>query len=156
MDDAIEWARADGLTHLLHLDDDELLYLPAGRKPFYATLCSLPPSIFNVHALTLEAMVPSIGCQHPFSEARVFRHRPAEYSSYGSASHNAGKSIGVLRCRRLRCQGPHHYCKRRPVGCVSDSEKAAFDWDGTHILPAGCGVILHYESCSYERYATGM
>ena len=38
VDDAIEWARADGLTHLLHCDDDELLHCPSGRAAFVQEL----------------------------------------------------------------------------------------------------------------------
>jgi hypothetical protein len=148
VNDAIEWARDDALTHLLHLDDDELLYLPRGAAAFHDALRRLPPEVVNVHALTIEALAPSIGCTSPFAEVRCFKHRPAEYSSYGEAEHNAGKSLGVLRCPRLRCQGPHHFAKRAQCEC----ESGEFDWSGTHVLPGTCAVVLHYESCTYERW----
>ena len=69
----------------------------------------MPKDTFNVHALTLEALVPTVECANPFAECVAFRHKPLEYSSYGSAEHNAGKSLGVVRHKKLRCQGPHHF-----------------------------------------------
>ena len=107
VDDAIQWARDDGLTHLLHCDDDELLYCPSGREPFVRELSTLPLNIGNVHALTLEALVPSIECTNPFTQARAFKHKPAAFSSYGSAKHNAGKSLGgKARAARLCATSP--------------------------------------------------
>ena len=153
VDDAIEDARADGMSHLLFLDDDELLYLPHGQTTFVRIVERLPSQIVNVHALTLEALVPSIECDNPFTSARAFKHKPADYSSYGSARHNAGKSLGVLRCKRLHCAGPHHFSKRRQVyeGPTQDSEKL-FDWSETYVCPASVACILHYESCTYARW----
>lgn len=147
------------MTHLLHLDDDELLFVPHGIGPLHATLRRLPREIGNVHALTLEALVPSLDCQNPFAEARVFRHQPVRYSSYGPAAHNAGKSMGVLRCKRLRCTGPHHFSNTSSqlVGkdardATTADELARFDWTGTHVLKPSVAVILHYESCTFARW----
>ena len=155
VEDAIEWAREDGLTHLLHVDDDELLYAAHGADVLHAALGRLPASIFNVHVLTVEALAPTPTCTNPFAEARVLRHRPREYGSYGSAAHNAGKSLGVLRCKRLRCGGPHHFVARIPTGAEPtdplESEKT-FDWTGTHVLPAPVAVIVHYESVTYTKW----
>ena len=120
VDDAIDWARTDGVTHLLHCDDDELLHCPSGREAFVKELETLPLNIGNVHALTLEALVPSIDCTNPFAQARTFKHKPAAYSSYGSAKHNAGKSLGgeltnaCFRCvwptdRHSLCLHPRNY-----------------------------------------------
>ena len=159
VDDAIEWARADNLTHLLHCDDDELLYAPNGLEALQAVLRNLPPTIFNVHAYTLEALVPRAECDNPFAECVAFKHKPLEYSSYGSASHNAGKSMGVLKSKRLRCQGPHHFMTKgagynNRFGEANEEvpKEDLFDWTGTHVLPPCIAVILHYESCTIDRW----
>ena len=152
VNDAIDWARDDGITHLLHCDDDELLYLPRGQAALIEALNQLPVDIVNVHALTLEALVPSIECTNPFAEARVFKHRPFDYSSYGSAAHCAGKSLGVIRCKRLCCAGPHHFSRNNVRPADTDDAEAAFDWTGTRVLPPACAVLLHYESCTFDRW----
>ena len=134
-----------------------------------------------MHALTIEALAPSAECTQAFAEATCFRHRPWDYASYGSASHHAGKSLGVLRCKRLRCDGPHHFGGARknaptsreiakalaagptagavppPAGtaapaAATDDLEDNFDWTGTHVLPPPVAVILHYESTTYEKW----
>ena len=94
---AVDSARTDGLSHLLSMDLDELLYLPEGFEAFEAAVANAPPSVCSLHARNLEALVPSPTCRHPFASARAFRHRPWEYGSYGYPP-SSGKAIGVLSC----------------------------------------------------------
>ena len=60
--EAIVKARAAGCTHILHIDDDELLYAPSGvdalRRELGAGDGAGAAGIVNVHALTLEALYP--------------------------------------------------------------------------------------------------
>jgi hypothetical protein len=85
---------------------------------------------------------------------------------YGGADFNAGKSIGVLRSKKLRCQGPHHFTAK-PAWAVGQPDLLSaagpgdpikgefeFDWRGTHVLPPSVAVTLHYESCTYDRCVT--
>ena len=111
---AIKDAHAAGFTYMLHLDDDELLYAPCGRAALhdelYACSKSDAPWLHNVHALTIEALVPSRTCRAPFHEARAFRHCPGDFGSYGGQSAaSTGKSFGVLTASGLEAEGPHHF-----------------------------------------------
>ena len=93
---AIADARATGLTHILHVDDDELIYAPNGVAALLEALSNLPAHVCSAHALTMEALVPSDQCINPFAEGGVFRHRPSEYASYGNdhSYGSTGKSFG--------------------------------------------------------------
>ena len=52
---AVRQASADGMTHLLHCDDDELLYLPRGRVALNRALSSFAcAEVANFYCLNLE------------------------------------------------------------------------------------------------------
>ena len=68
-------ARSSAVTHLLHIDDDELLYCPGGLEALHAALAAAPPTKLDMHMRNLEALFPSMEAADPFFEARVFRHR---------------------------------------------------------------------------------
>lgn len=155
---SVERARAEGLTHLLHIDDDEVFYLPSGLRTLWRHLARSSSAEINLHALTLEALVPrdadaladnldgAAAC--PLGRCRAFRHRRRAYTAYGSAAHAAGKSIGRLRCASLQPASPHHFCADR-----FHSAAQGF-MSGTRLLPCHVAVVLHYESCSYARWRT--
>ena len=46
--ECIDTARADGLTHLLSIDMDELLFLPRGMKAFHHFVRSVSPSVVSL------------------------------------------------------------------------------------------------------------
>ena len=75
---AIAVARRDGLTHLLFLDDDELLYCPHGVGRLHAELAAAPADRPDVHLRNLEALMPGRASASPFREAHVFWHMPAQ------------------------------------------------------------------------------
>lgn len=56
---AIPRARAAGLTHLLHIDDDELLYTSLGSAALRAALAHAPAPAADLHLANLEALPPS-------------------------------------------------------------------------------------------------
>ena len=142
---AIHWARADGLTHLLHIDDDELLCCLYGFEAMRASIECAPADVVNLHLRNLEALVPSAECANPFAEARAFRHRPHEYGAYGRPP-SSGKSIGDLRRPMLQPNGPHFF------GLRGESHKGELGDAPSYVLPAAAAVILHYESVSYQRW----
>ncbi len=166
---AIGEARRRGLTHLLHIDDDELLYLPRGLRELQRELARAPRGVFNLHALTLEALAPrDAGVEHalstdddpnfvaahgvdarwcPFTRCRAFRHRRAAYCAYGSSPVAAGKSFGVLGARGLEFGNPHHFSTDPFYSAKNGYAR------GTCVLPAHVAAVLHYESCSYPRWA---
>jgi hypothetical protein len=93
---SIKAARNAGITHLLHIDDDELLYLPHGFNLLRATILRAPAETADFHCLNLEAMAPSIDCVNPFVECTAFRHCSSDYCAYGGGLRSKGKSIGVV------------------------------------------------------------
>ena len=116
---AVASACADGLTHLLHLDDDELLYLPSGLRALQRELGRAPSGIVNLHALTLEALVPRDDealtldtndaadvSRCPFVRCRMFRHVRTSFAAYGGSPVAAGKSFGLLSCPSLQFNSP--------------------------------------------------
>jgi len=151
MREAIIAARDDGLTHLLHIDDDELLYLPHGLAALHAALRNQwHMNAASLHARTLEALVPSIHCADAFAEAVCFRHRPWEYGSYGYPP-SSGKSFGVLRCDDLCPNGPHHWGLSSATG-TGDIGGEPLGEGRSATLPHGVAVILHYESSTLSRW----
>ena len=145
---AIATSRSEGLTHLLHLDDDELCYAPGGRDKLFAALHRLGDSLAcSALALTIEAQAPSADCVCPFTEVECFRHRPADFGSYGNDANSTGKSFGVLRFANLECDGPHHFRLRSDSG-----HSAAAGYGRTAALPPPLAVTLHYESCTLARW----
>jgi hypothetical protein len=148
--EAIAAAAAAGLTHLLHCDDDELLYAPAGVPALRRALGALPRGVVSAHALALEATYPRTAADDdavdPFRETRAFRHAPAAYSSYGGAAGSTGKALGVLGAPGLQPDGPHHF---RAAGGGS---AAVGDLGATAVLPPRLAVLLHYESASVGRW----
>ena len=132
-------ARADGVTHLLHIDDDELLYCPSGVAALIAQLAAAPASCPDVHLCNLEALLPGDACASPFQEATVFSHYPTRYLSYTN-----GKSIGCLDEQSLRPQGPHHFRTERDKGGRGSPI--------TYPLGPETACVLHYESGTYAQW----
>jgi hypothetical protein len=166
---AIEAARRDECTHLLHCDDDELLFLPSGLAAFRRELEQSSASYArgngggytSFHALTIEATYPRVlaghdvggagGAEDPFRAAVAFRHRPADYSSYGGLSCSTGKAIGVLGSPHgLKPDGPHHFGPEHARGAARTA--ALGDLRHTRILPPRLAVLLHFESASVPRW----
>ena len=126
-------ARADGLTHLLHVDDDELLFCAGGLGALHKTLLSAQPGTVEFHMSNIEALAPSMDCAHPFHEVHAFRHDRDRFCSYWN-----GKAIGVLAAQGLRAAGPHAFI--------------ASGGGGRHEIAPWVGCILHYESCSFAAW----
>ena len=124
--------RGSTLTHLLHIDDDELLYCHRGPATLRRVLAAAPTSACDVHVRNVEAAPPRPDCggdeDAPFGSIRLFRHDPKRFGAY-----NNGKSFGRLAAPRLRASGPR---------------LLHFDGAGErHTLPPWAAVILHFEAC---------
>ena len=135
-------ARADGLTHLLHIDDDELLYCPGGTARLHEALAAAPADRPEVHLRNLEALFPSRSCASPFREASAFRHEPRTYHSYVS-----GKSIARLDDPAVVAHGPHHFR-------IKSGEVGGRGSPISHALPPDAAVVLHYESATFDKWLT--
>lgn len=158
---SIVHARQLGCTHLLHLDDDELLYLPSGLPPLHALMLhASPDAVAELHIRNLEALSPGTSCERPFSDVVCFRHRPREYSGYGALQGSTGKSMGVLRHGGLIPLGPHHFGTCEPPGLavgraglvMGRARRAAIGHAETLVVPPAIAVILHFHCASLSRW----
>ncbi len=59
---SIREAAKDGMTHLLHIDDDEILFCAHGREALRRAIRAAGPTKADLHALTIEALSPSLSC----------------------------------------------------------------------------------------------
>ena len=64
-------ARAAGFTHILHVDDDELIYCATGVGALLAEIANAPESRPDLHMQNVEAVFPSDCCANPFREVRI-------------------------------------------------------------------------------------
>ena len=131
----------DGLSHLLAIDDDELLFCPAGCAALHAALAEAPePSLVldNLEALAPAADTPVAGTggrRSFFGRSVVFRHNTSLYVGY-----RHGKAVGALR-RNLR-----------PAGCCRFAFRHALDALADVRLPSCVAVLLHFESPSFASW----
>ena len=132
-------ARDAGCTHILHIDDDELVYCSAGSDALKDHLRLVPPHKPDLHMQNLEALMPSVHGDDVFRQVRAYRHFPTKYCSYTN-----GKSFARLDAPGLRSHGPHHF---RCATGVAAANSAI-----THHIPPYLGCVLHFESCTYGRW----
>lgn len=105
VDQMIVQARAEGeVTHLLHIDDDELLYCHGGMDALHRLLEVAPTQVSDLHLYNVEALHASPESEDPFKTCCAFRHRRSQYGAYAN-----GKSIGSLAHPDLHANGVHHF-----------------------------------------------
>lgn len=119
-----------GYTHLLHIDDDELLHCPSGVSRFRNYIASMDYDAIQIR--NIEAVYEASDCINPFESTRIFTTSPPHFSAYAN-----GKSIANLRRRQsqfIRPIGPHQF-------------------SGTsRFIPSCFCVIAHYESGCIKRW----
>lgn len=123
----IDDARKKGMTHIAHIDDDELIYCPNGVASFKSHLAHSSHSSLRIH--NLEAIYDSSQCIDPFKNTKFFNVRPTQFTAYVN-----GKSIGNISDANLAPWGPHNF-----TGSITE-------------LPSFVVVILHYESACIQRW----
>ena len=117
MAQAMVRGQKDGLSHLMTIDDDELLFCPAGCAALHAALAAAPEPALVLH--NLEALAPAAdqlvtdwrarGVASFFGRSVAFRHNTSSYAGY-----RHGKAVGALR-RGLKPAGCCRF-SRRQVG----------------------------------------
>ena len=117
MAQAMVRGQKDGLSHLMTIDDDELLFCPAGCAALHAALAAAPEPVLVLH--NLEALAPAAdqlvtdwrarGVASFFGRSVAFRHNTSSYAGY-----RHGKAVGALR-RGLKPAGCCRF-SRRQVG----------------------------------------
>ena len=148
VDAAVARARSAGLTHLLHIDCDELLYCSRGPGALRAALAAAPAAAADLHLHNLEALPPSASSRPDlFRGVTAFRHEPRRFCAYTN-----GKSFGRLASPGLRMAGPHRF---RADAADAGATTATMDEGGSqqqHQLPAPVACVLHFESTTYALW----
>ena len=167
---AIPRAIAAGITHLLHIDDDELLYCAGGFDELRAELANAPASVRDHHLQNLEVLVAPDGLRAEestdeptdvgrteaefvssrteggiFSRGGVFafRHDKTEFACYVN-----GKALGRVAAPGLRCVGPHGFDHDGDGGgdCIHGEASCNPRRRLRHEIPPWTAVVLHFES----------
>ena len=130
---AIPRAREAGLTLLLHIDDDELLYSSIGPAALRAHLAKTPRTAADLHLSNIEALPYMDGLRTDiFSGVHVFRHGPRHFAAYTN-----GKSFGRLDAPGLRPKGAHRFA----AASASSYE-----------VPPYVACVLHYEASTFALW----
>ncbi len=115
----------DIYTHILHIDDDELLYFPNGLYKFYNEI--LDNQNYSTYKINNIEAVYTKKTNNIFN-APHFCICPREFTSYCN-----GKSIGNLK-NDIKCYGPHKFTGEEY--CLNSSNV----------------IILHYESSCINKW----
>tara|TARA_B110001452_G_scaffold264934_1_gene268766 strand:+ start:1083 stop:2372 length:1290 start_codon:yes stop_codon:yes gene_type:complete len=123
---ALKESKKMGITHVLHMDDDELLSFPRGFDAFQKHVQGI--STPNIHICNYEMLAPHADVVNPFLECRIVQKNNWTFRGYGW-----GKCIGVVG-RTTHSVDPHTF-----YGCFADT-------------PPDLAVLYHYESLPYTRW----
>ena len=127
VNDSIRAARALGLTHLVHIDDDELIYRAAGKEAFHSQLSVMGAN--SIKMRNIEAVYEKSDCNNPFKSTKTFCTNPKLFSAYGN-----GKSIGSLDYTDLKAHGPHIFTGKQET------------------IPSYFALVIHYESSCFYKW----
>ena len=114
------------LTHILHIDDDELLFLPNGLIPFYEELINN-----NSHA---NYSIKNIEACYNNKTNNIFKSPYFCCNTHNFTSYVNGKSIGNLK-EPIQAYGPHN-----------------FKGGSSMTLNNSNAIILHYESNCFKKW----
>jgi len=127
-----------GISWLIHIDDDELLYAPVQRS-VGSILASMPSGFDQAFIPNVEAVYPSAEIKSCFSETRQINVNPATFVSYAN-----GKAAVRVSNPDAIPAGPHMW-------------KASSNQDIPSIQmtqePFGSPLmVVHFESCPFARW----
>lgn len=125
---SISLARRMGMSHIAHIDDDELIHCENGSAALFAHLAA-GESCSTFHVRNIEAVYSRSDCESAFEKTNTFCVRPRDFAAYTN-----GKSIGSLTDTTLSPHGPH-----------------AFSGPSCS-LPPWVAVVAHFESACVERW----
>jgi hypothetical protein len=125
--ESLKRAKTDGCTHLIHIDDDELLFSRMGLPTLERFVRENTVDWFKIH--NCEAVFESEDCKHPFLSTNMFLTNPVEFTAYVN-----GKSMATVS-RNVQPDGPHN-----------------FQGDTSIEFPKDILVVLHYESPCIQKW----
>lgn len=132
-------ARSKGIRYLLHIDDDELLYISPRYHhriaEFVHGLGLDSRTETDIHFHNLEALYPDEDKKS--NQQRCFRATTFVHCQTGVCrSYANGKSMGKISDPHVQFNGPHHF-----TGAMFQ-------------VPKDEACILHFDSCTENRWRT--
>ena len=127
---ALRESQPMGITHVLHIDDDELLFYPSGFDAFRVHVNDVTTP--NIQISNHEAYAPSIDVVNPFLECCDFETNP-----YCFRAHGWGKCMGIVG-KATYSMNPHSF-----YGYFT-------------AVPPEIAIIRHYDSIPYKRWLIKM
>jgi len=127
-----------GISWLIHIDDDELLYAPVQRS-VGSILASMPASFDQAFIPNVEAVYPSTEIKSCFVETRQINVNPVTFVSYA----NGKAAVRVSNLDAIPA-GPHMWK-------ASSNE----DIPSIHMTREPFGsplMVVHFESCPFARW----
>lgn len=134
-------AQETGIDWLVHIDDDELLYVPTHRK-VGEVLAALPTLYRQAYVPNVEALYKDATVKNCFAETSSVNTNPYAFVSYanGKSAVRVGKAGGD----DLVPAGPHQW-----------KSATGLDVSSVHLdrEPFGAPLlVVHFESCPFTRW----
>mmetsp|Transcript_84855 Transcript_84855/g.248726 ORF Transcript_84855/g.248726 Transcript_84855/m.248726 type:complete len:515 (+) Transcript_84855:93-1637(+) len=127
-----------GIEWLVHIDDDELLYAPSGRR-VGEVFAALPKDFSQAFIPNVEAVYDSASVQSCFSETSRVNVNPMTFASYAN-----GKAAVRVADADASPAGPHMW--RTSWGPDLPSLHLSKEPFGSPLL------VVHFESCPFTRW----
>lgn len=141
MSRARKLAAKKGIDWLVHIDDDELLYVPTHRK-VGEVLAALPKTYRQAYISNVEAVYKNPSVKNCFAETLEVNTNAYAFVSYanGKSAVRAGPAVGD----DLIPAGPHQWKSSTGLGVNSvHLDREPF---GAPLL------VVHFESCPFSRW----
>lgn len=141
MQRARKLAHKQGIQWLVHIDDDEILYVPTHRK-VGDVLAAVPSMYKQVYVPNVEAVYPNDGIKDCFAETKEVNTNPYAFASY--ANGKSGVRVGNPDTDDLVPAGPHQW-----------KSASGLELSSVHLDQEPFGapfVVVHFESCPFERW----
>lgn len=132
-EEAIGLAEKDGMDWIVHIDSDEMIYLPR-KTSVQEVYQNIPDNVQNVHFYNYEVALTEQDAKNCFRDHTLFRtrNRSGFRAYYGTKSscrvneHNYPKGV-------------HHFITDDPRGQAK-------------ILPESEMILLHYVNCNFKEW----
>jgi len=141
MSKARKLAAEKGIDWLVHIDDDELLYLPTHRK-VGDVLASLPTTYRQAFVPNVEAVYKDASVKNCFAETQEVNTNPYAFVSY--ANGKSAVRVGSVNDEGIIPAGPHQW-----------KASSGFELSSVHLdrQPFGAPLfVVHFESCPFTRW----
>jgi len=141
MSRARDLAEKEGIDWLVHIDDDELLYVPTHRK-VGEVLAALPQTYRQAYVPNVEAVYKDAGVKNCFAETHEVNTNPYAFVSY--ANGKSAVRVGKSENEDLIPAGPHQW--KSSMGLEVNSVHLDREPFGAPLL------VVHFESCPFTRW----